>query len=128
MNAQFQQLFDSVRETRSISKIKVDVRRLNDILNSNEPEIEKIDILAIDVEGWELSVLKGISMDVFEPKVVILENLFDNTEYHDYMARHGYSLWAKLEPNEIYISGEINTIGVRCLKLFGDIKKRFGQR
>jgi len=36
-------------------------------------DIKKIDILSIDTEGNELAVLKGFSIDKYEPKYIIIE-------------------------------------------------------
>jgi FkbM family methyltransferase len=84
--------------------ISVQVRRLDTILAMHEPELTTFDMLAVDVEGWELSVLRGLSIARFRPKVVILENLFKDTAYEKAMREREYRLWRTLEPNEIYVS------------------------
>lgn len=88
--------------TRSI---KVDLRRLDTILALHAPDVRKVDILTIDVEGWELAVLSGLSVQVYKPAVVIMENLLRDTRYGAYMSKQGYRLYRSIIPNEIYVAG-----------------------
>jgi FkbM family methyltransferase len=84
-------------------KIKVNVRRLNTILQTHAPDVSEIDILSIDVEGWELEVIAGLDMHKFRPKVMIIENLFDSKEYRVTIKAHGYVLWKHVYPNDVYV-------------------------
>ena len=86
-----------------VSTIQVDVRKLDTILAEHTPPITRVDLLAVDVEGWELSVMRGFSLQRFQPKVVILENLFRSAEYRRTMRQEGYRRWKRLKPNEIYV-------------------------
>jgi FkbM family methyltransferase len=90
-----------------VEVIKVDVRRLDTILEQHYPQLSAVDMVAIDVEGWELDVMRGFSMERFRPKVVVLENLFRSRSYRSFMRRHGYRLWKRLKPNEIYIRTDL---------------------
>jgi FkbM family methyltransferase len=56
--------------------LKVSIRTLNSILE--EKRIDKIDILTIDVEGFESRVLGGIDLEKYQPKVVLIENVERN--------------------------------------------------
>lgn len=103
----FASLLDTVKEKASIRPIRVKVRKLDTILASHEPDLERIDVLAIDVEGWELSVLKGLSLDKYRPRVMIVENLFRDKGYRDTIRGYGYELWRELAPNEIYVRNDL---------------------
>jgi len=61
------------------------------------------------VEGWELNVLRGFDLERYVPRVVILENLFNDLKYEEYMQTHGYSLWQTLPPNQIYVRNGCNS-------------------
>jgi FkbM family methyltransferase len=87
----------------SISTIKVNLRRLDTLLEEYAPEVERIDIVAVDVEGWELEVLDGFDMARFKPRVLIIENLFAEPRYRRYMRSTGYELWRHMAPNDIYV-------------------------
>lgn len=85
------------------TEIRVAVRRLDSILEAASPNIECADLICVDVEGWELEVLKGLSFERWLPKVVIAEHLFEGYEYQDFMRARGYELWRRVAPNEIYV-------------------------
>ncbi len=55
------------------------------------------------VEGWELTVLRGFDLKRFQPRVLIVENLFNSKSYRRTLRRLGYTRWRRLKPNEIYI-------------------------
>jgi FkbM family methyltransferase len=86
-----------------VRKIKVNLRRLDTILRTHDLSVDRIDILSVDVEGWELEVLAGLSFHKYRPRVLIVENFFNDKKYRAYMRREGYSLWAYLPPNDIYV-------------------------
>jgi len=85
------------------STIRVNVRTLDHILESHCPGVSHIDLLAVDVEGWELEVVKGFNLEKYTPRVIILENLFDDRAYGALMESKGYRWWNTLFPNEIFI-------------------------
>lgn len=101
---EFADLHDTVKNNTQVRTIPVKVRRLDTILRQHEPDIDHIDILAVDVEGWELNVMRGLSIDKYHPSVVILENLFNKEEYVRFMSDLGFARWRRLEPNEIYVA------------------------
>lgn len=88
----------------SISTIKVNLRRVDTLLAEHAPAIERIDIVAVDVEGWELEVLDGLDLARFEPRVLIVENLFADQRYQTYMRNRGYELWRRIAPNDVYVT------------------------
>ena len=62
---------NSGKGAKTIKKIKTN--SLNNILKDSKLNINKIDLLSIDVEGNELNVLKGLDFDKYQPKIIILE-------------------------------------------------------
>ncbi len=103
----FEKLFSSVKDQFSTQTIKVKTRRLDTILAS-VGDLKRLDILAVDVEGWELECLKGFSFGSLAPKVAIIENLFHEAGLIEFMKAHGYELWQRLEPNDIYLNANAN--------------------
>jgi len=87
--------------------IQVNLRRLDTILETHAPDIDRIDILSVDVEGWELEVLRGLDMGKYRPRVMIIENLFNGTDYRVFMKNINYILWNRLPPNDVYVSSEL---------------------
>ena len=80
--------------------IKVDVVTLNWLLQSLD--ISKIDYASIDVEGWEIEVMKGFDTQKYNPKVIVLENFLDDNSYPTYMQSIGYTFLKKIYFNDIY--------------------------
>lgn len=83
--------------------IEVQALKLNTILQKHHPDLQSIDILLIDTEGWELEVLNGFDLQKFNPKVICLENFSSRSEYPLYMGIKGYRLVRKEEQDEFYI-------------------------
>ncbi|GAB4369858.1 MAG: hypothetical protein Kow00128_16380 [Deltaproteobacteria bacterium] len=103
--------------------IRVPLRRLDTILREHAPDVERIDILSVDVEGWELEVLEGLDLERYRPGVLILENYFSEHRYRAYLRRRGYLLWRRIAPNDLYvpadrIPGRLRKMLYRCRELF----------
>lgn len=81
------------------TQIKVKQRRLDTIIK--EANIEQIDILSVDTEGWELEVMNGLSL--LKPKVIMLENIFNEDSYREYMALKGYMFETRIGDSDIYL-------------------------
>ncbi len=103
----FAEDFDKRGQGAEIETIKVKVRRLDTILNEHYPAVKELDALAVDVEGWELSVMRGLEEPAYQPRIVILENLFRSRAYRTFMRKRGYALWRRLKPNEVYVRSDV---------------------
>jgi FkbM family methyltransferase len=90
-----------------IRKVTVNLRRLDTILRTHAPNIHQIDLLSVDVEGWELEVLDGLDFTVYSPRVMVIENMFHDKKYREYMRAKGYGLWRCIGPNDIYTTAHI---------------------
>ena len=102
VRGKYKDMLTNISEKFALRTIKVSARKLDTILAGLQ-RIEKIDVLAADVEGWELECLAGFSFGALAPKVAIIENLFQDTSYHDFMRERGYKLWRVFEPNDVYV-------------------------
>ena len=70
---------DHIRRGREVQNIesyelRVPARTLNSILEQHK--IEDIDLFSLDVEGFELNVLKGIDFDKYRPRFILVEANF----------------------------------------------------
>jgi FkbM family methyltransferase len=92
--------FDDVNPTLPQSIIKVKAVTLNTILS--ELNINKIDILHVDVEGWEKEVIEGIDFDKINVRFVVLEDYRAAGVYNEYMKSRGYKYLTNLHINFIY--------------------------
>src|SRR5262249_4302535 len=87
-----------------VKTIKVKLRRLESILRTHAPQIRDIDILSVDVEGWELEVLAGLDFSKYRPRVLVIENLFNDPAYRTQINTYGYLLWRTVPPNDVFIA------------------------
>lgn len=88
-------------------EIRVNVRTLNWILETHEPNIaqglESIDMLLVDVEGWEPNVIEGFDFAKYRPKLVMLENNYAHTALRDQMQSYGYILHDRHAVDDIFV-------------------------
>jgi FkbM family methyltransferase len=90
-----------------VKRIKVNLRRLDTILKTHAADIDHIDLLSVDVEGWELEVLDGLDFPRYRPRVMIIENLRRDPKYRAQMRAKGYKLWRCMRPNDIYTTESV---------------------
>ena len=82
-------------------KIKVKNMSLRSLVEKNLP-MKKIDVLKIDVEGWELDVLKSLDLSVYKPSVMVIENLLHSPTYGDFICQFGYKIDRKESYNYFF--------------------------
>lgn len=85
-------------------KIKVHAKTLNSIFGQLKIKTGEIDCITIDVEGFEMDVLRGFDMAIFKPKLIIIEA---NTPAHEqeiiaYLEQKNYNLLTKLGVNLVF--------------------------
>lgn len=66
-------------------------------------EIPNIDFLSIDTEGTELDVMRGLNIEKWKPKIIALENNFEDHNYRRTMYNYGYILYNRIGVNDYYI-------------------------
>ena len=92
----------AMRHFRQTS-IKVRIRTLDHILRLHCPNLHVIDLLSVDVEGYELEVMRGFSPHRYEVRAIVLENLFHSASYSEYMTSIGYRLHSRVRYNYVYV-------------------------
>ena len=48
--------------------------------------------MSIDVEGGELKVLQGIDLNKYKIKIMVIENVFNDSKIFEYLKQYGYIL------------------------------------
>jgi hypothetical protein len=79
----------------------VPIRTLDAILC--EAGIGGIDLLSIDVEGTELDVLAGFTIERYRPRLILLEDDTRTRDKHGYMTARGYKLVRRTDLNNWYV-------------------------
>ena len=100
LELKYKEIYEVDSNNYKVTEIPVKVKKLDSLLE--ELNIEKIDFLSVDTEGWEIEVMMGFNLKKYYPKVVLLENLLYLKFYDEYMLENGYKLNQKLEYNYIY--------------------------
>ena len=96
--------YRALRAELDVTPIKVNVRRLDTILAEHAPDVGHVDLVSVDVEGWELEVLAGLDFERYRPGVLMIENLTAHPSYRRALRDRGYVLWKRRWPNEVYVS------------------------
>jgi FkbM family methyltransferase len=82
--------------------IKVQMRTLDWFLVAHTNE-DNVDFLSIDVEGSEMSVLRGIDLDHWKVKAICIENIDEGvTEQLDCLTARGFTKTERFMYNDIY--------------------------
>ena len=93
--------------------VDVSVRSLDGILAECEAPVP-LDLLSIDVEGFELEVLRGFDLARWRPRLILLEDHVGDLRKHAYMKAHGYRLMRRTGLNAWYVpAGEAPDPGLR---------------
>ena len=85
-----------------VEKIPVKVVTLDSLLE-NHSEIKNIDFISIDTEDTELDVLKGFDINKWKPKLLVIENNFDEPFIGEYLKSFGYVRDRRTGVNDFYI-------------------------
>lgn len=63
----------------------------------------RIDFLSLDVEGYELEVLDGLSLDKYRPGFILIEDRVRDLKRHDYLTAKGYKVVRRSGANGWYV-------------------------
>lgn len=89
-------------------QIELMTTTLNAILQKNLPKGQSIDLLTIDVEGHDFQVLKGINLEKYRPKLIVVEihdlklSLLSNNDMYLYLVDHKYELKGYIAMNAYF--------------------------
>lgn len=110
---------------------EVEVRTLDFVLQANNVEVG-FDLLSVDVEGHEMELFDGFSIEYWRPRLFLLEDHVFDHKKHNYMSRHGYHLIFSTGLNSWYVSRSENYVLSLSAKLefirkywFGLLFRRF---
>lgn len=86
-----------------IEQVEVPARSLSSVMG--EVGLGEVDWMSIDVEGAELEVLKGAGLEVWRPKVILVEDNTDGSDprVFDYLSSFGYRLGQRIGCNCLYV-------------------------
>ena len=97
------------------------VTTLNSLLAQHN--IREMDLLAIDTEGEDLKVLRGIDLSQHRPALIVVEQGSDRTAILQLARGHGYRLWMDNGQDLFLVRG--SKLRVLGLKIIGWIAAVF---
>jgi FkbM family methyltransferase len=86
----------------SCETIDVTCKTLDSILTEYGAPIG-FDFISIDIEGHEMEMFKGFTLDKWKPKLVLLEDHVINHQKHHHMITNGYQLILRTGLNSWYV-------------------------
>lgn len=97
-----------------LNTVELTTRPLNDILDQYLPLKTKIDFLTIDVEGLDFMVLKSINLNIYRPRVILIELISNDThiiqddDIYKYLFDNSYIFYAKTINTCFFVDKSIN--------------------
>ena len=86
----------------NVTKSYVKVRSLNSLLNEiNFPK--NIDFISIDTENTELDVLKGLDLNIYNVRLLVIENNYNEPFCEEYLKQFGYIKVNRIAVNDFYV-------------------------
>jgi FkbM family methyltransferase len=106
ISEEYERIFGRV-DPSCITKVNVPLRTLNTIIKNEIPDLSRIDIMSIDIEGGEYNCLKGLDIEKYKPKVIVIE-IADSQDktISNYLKTFGYRLDKKVSYNEYYLADD----------------------
>ena len=93
-----------------VGQISVKTRPLHSVLDEFMPKGQSIDFLSVDVEGFDLEVLRSNDWTRHRPAVVVVECMdmyqhecFVGIPVYSFLVSQGYTLWACTGGNFVFI-------------------------
>ena len=125
---------DVKRSNKSVLKKKIKTLTLNNIIENSKFKNKQIDYVSIDVEGYELSILKGFDLNKYNPKALSIEyidpkmikeeyyhqniNNILNSDLYKYMIDKGYHFVNWLHSDLIFVSTEVFTGKIKSKNVY----------
>jgi len=86
--------------------IKMKALRLETLFDKHN--VKNIDLISIDVEGAELSVLKSINFDKVDITCFLIENNYGLNEETEFLKEKGYSLVGNIQWDCVFVKNNYN--------------------
>jgi FkbM family methyltransferase len=82
----------------SSEMIEIFAKRFENVVDQ-----KNIDFLSIDTEGSELKILDQINFDLFDIKLICIENNFFEQKFHDFFQNKGYMFYTNVFIDYLYV-------------------------
>lgn len=96
-------------DTTLLTHQKIAVKPLADILTENLPANQTIDLMNIDIEGFDLQALESNNWDLYRPRVILIEDYTVNDSKHQaskiflFLKKKGYIFHSQMFDTSLYV-------------------------
>ena len=100
---------DSLKDLgyKVINEEFITTQRLDDILVTCKVPNKTIDLLDIDVEGYDFQVLKSIDLNLFHVKVILIETGENENSIIKYLSNYNYNIYKKIDRNVLFLKNSL---------------------
>ena len=100
---------DSLKDLgyKVINEEIITTQRLDDILVTCKVPNKTIDLLDIDVEGYDFQVLKSIDLNLFHVKVILIETGENENLIIKYLSNYNYNIYKKIDRNIFFLKNSL---------------------
>jgi len=81
----------------------ITTQRLDDILVNCKIPNKIINLLDIDVEGYDFQVLKSIDLNLYDVKVILIETGDNENSIIKYLSNYNYYIYKKIDRNVFFL-------------------------
>ncbi len=116
--------WDGKGTARVINTLKLKTSTINAVLNNHYPDGKRFDLLSIDVEGLDLSILRTLNFEKFHFNFIIVEDPTELLnlpfgEVYNFLATKGYKIVSKLYYSSIYYFDYSSSCGKKIIDKIG---------
>lgn len=94
-----------------IGSLQIDTIGINEVIQQNSIEKSGLDLMNLDVEGFDFEILNSMNFEAVRPKVIIVETIFHrshleqskNQKIIDFLISKNYFIYADTYINTIFI-------------------------
>lgn len=104
INEEYKKIFNFDPKKHIITEIMVPQKTLNTVIKNEIPNLTKIDIISLDIEGGKLDCLYGLDLNKYNPSVLVIENVTNDLSIKNYLESFGYILDKQISYNQFYLS------------------------
>ena len=85
---------------------EVEMRTIDSLIQENIKSFPKINVLCIDIDGSEKYAFEGLTLDLWNPDILVLEHsVIGNTPVDLYASKSGYVVGRRVGSDTIYLKG-----------------------
>jgi FkbM family methyltransferase len=102
LNKEYEIIFPT-SNNKEIRKVTVPQRMLDTVIQNEIPQLQHIDVMSVDIEGGELKMLKGFDLAKYPPKLIVIENVTNDSKYAEYLSKFNYRIDKHISYNQYFV-------------------------